>query len=116
MPARTIIGAFVLLQIVAATSQTRPDFSGKWIFDEARSSQTLPGGRQVIAKLLGDEVTIRQDARELRLAIRIGGGAVGAVYALDGSESRNQSSEGGGKPDVTVTSRASWQQGRLVIE
>jgi hypothetical protein len=95
--------------------QARTDFSGTWTFDEARSSQTRPGGHVVIAKLLGDEVTIRQDAKEMRLAIRIGSATVEAAYTLDGSESRNPSSEGGGKPDVVVTSRATWEDGRLVI-
>jgi hypothetical protein len=33
---------------------------------------------------------------------------------LDGSESRNLSSERG-KPDVTVTSKATWEDGKLIV-
>jgi hypothetical protein len=106
--------AGVLIFMAVLSWQTRPDFSGTWTFDEARSTQHVPGG-VVIAKLLGDEVTIRQDASQMRLTIRIRSSSVEAIYALDGSESRNLSSEGGGKPDVTVTSRASWEGGTLVV-
>ena len=107
--------AMTLLCLAMSPAQARPDFSGTWTFDGARSSQTLPGGGVIIAKLLGDEVTIQQDAGRMSLAIRIGSRRVDAVYALDGSESRNPSSEGGGKPDVDVISRASWEDGKLVI-
>src|SRR6185436_8871151 len=105
----------LLLLTVLGPQQAPINFSGTWAFDEARSSQKQPGGHLVIAKLLGDEVTIRQDQSVMRLAIRIGPSTVDAEYALDGSESRNLSSEGGGKPDVTVISRATWEDGKLVI-
>jgi len=109
------LAVFAVIALVGMLApQTRTDFSGTWAFDEARS-QTRPGGHVVIAKLLGDEVTIRQDLKEMRQTIRLGSATVEAVYALDGSESRNLSPEGAGKPDVPVTSRASWEEGRLVI-
>jgi hypothetical protein len=105
----------VALACLVPPAQARPDFSGTWVFDEPSSTQRLPGGRVLVAKLLGDEVTIAQSAKELTLAIRIGTVGVDAVYALDGSESQNLSSEGGGAPDVTVTSRAAWEYNALVI-
>src|SRR6185295_14538904 len=108
----------LLLTVLGSTqtpTQAPINFSGTWVFDEARSSQKQPGGHLIIAKLLGDEVTIRQDQARLRLTIHIGPSTVDAEYTLDGSESRNLSSEGRGKPDVTVTSRATWEDGKLVI-
>jgi len=91
----------------------RVDFSGTWVFDEAASSRHEPNGHVVIAKLLGDEVTIQQDERTLRLAISMAGAHVDVSYTLDGSESRNTSPDPAG--DVVVTSKAVWQDGKLVI-
>jgi len=110
-----VVHLLLIAALVVAQSAPVRDFSGTWSFDEARSTQTLPGGRKVIAKLLGDEVTIRQSPSEMQLSIRIGEAHVDAVYALDGSASLNQSSEGSGRPDVTVMSRAAWEDGKLVI-
>jgi len=96
------------LACVSGWPQPRPDFSGRWTFDRARSAQPWHG-RIVIAPILGDECVATQDATSLTLAITTGGQRVKAVYVL-GGESRNLS-----PGDIPVTSRASWDGDHLVI-
>ena len=88
--------------------QTRPDFSGRWIFNRAKSAEPW-NGRIVIAPILGDECVATQDATSLKLAITVGRQKVMAVYNFEG-ESRNLS-----PGDIPVTSRASWTGDTLVI-
>jgi hypothetical protein len=88
--------------------QARPDFSGHWTFDRARSAQPW-NGRVVIAPILGDECVATQTATSLDLAITVGGRQVTAVYNFAG-ESRNVS-----PGEIAVTSRTSWDGDRLVI-
>ena len=96
-----------------ASAQAKPDFSGTWTFDQAKSAQPGPDGKIVVAAMLGDECVVKQDATTLSLAIKFGGGLVNAAYKLDGSESRNMSPSPAG--EVPVISHASWDGGKLVI-
>jgi hypothetical protein len=87
------MGASVILSLwlawlpgINAEVQTRPDFSGRWTFDQARSAKPW-NGRIVIAPILGDECVATQDG-----------------------ESRNLS-----PGDIPVTSRTLWNGVRLVI-
>jgi hypothetical protein len=100
---------------VGARAQDRPDFSGAWTADEAKSTKTGADGVTRMALMLGSEFTARQDATTLTLQITAGSMHVTAVYSLDGSESRNTSPGNAGEPNVTVVSRASWEGGKLVI-
>ena len=101
------------VQAQLAPAQARPDFSGTWTFDQAKSSEPGPDGKVVVAAMLGDECVMKQDATTLALAIKFGGGLVNAAYKLDGSESRNMSPSPAG--EVTVISHASWDAGKLII-
>ena len=100
---------------VGANARDRPDFSGTWTADQAKSTRTGADGVTRIALMLGSEFTARQDAATLTLDITAGPIHLTAVYRLDGSESRNVSPGGAGQPDVTVVSRASWEGSKLVI-
>lgn len=91
-----------------APPQTRPDFSGTWKFDRARSAEPW-NGRIVIGALLGDECVVTQDRTALTLAITVGAQKIRAVYNFAG-ESRNLS-----PGDIPVTSRTSWEGNKLVI-
>ena len=115
------MAAVVLALAVGATgfgvrpvsAQARPDFSGTWVFDQAKSSRSGANGKFVAAAMLGDECAVKQDVATLTLAIKFGGSLINAAYKLDGSESRNQSP--GATGDVTVISHASWSGTTLVI-
>jgi hypothetical protein len=107
--ARAVLSLWMVgLAVINPRPQARPDFSGSWTFDRARSAQPW-NGRIVIAPTLGDQCVVTQDARSLRLAITVGGQKVMAVYNFEG-ESHNLS-----PGDIPVTSRTSWDKDRLVI-
>ena len=109
MGARLVLSLWLAsLAAVNPQPQTRPDFSGRWTFDRAKSAQPW-NGRIVIAPILGDECVATQDATSLKLAITVGGQKVMAVYNFEG-ESRNMS-----PGDIPVTSRTSWDGDGLVI-
>jgi hypothetical protein len=96
-------------------AQDRPDFSGTWTNDRVKSVHTGADGHVVMAAMLGDEFTAKQDATTLTLQITAAGLHVTAVYKLDGSDSTNMSPGGAGQPDVSVVSHATWEGSKLVI-
>ena len=109
MGARIVLSLWLAgLAAVNPQPPTRPDFSGRWTFDRAKSAQPW-NGRIVIAPILGDECVATQDAASLKLAITVGGQKVTAVYNFEG-ESRNMS-----PGDIPVASRTSWDGDGLVI-
>jgi hypothetical protein len=108
---------FVLSSLIVSVvlAQKRPDFSGTWTFSRVKSLQPGPNGQVVLAALLGDEFTVKQDATSLSLSIKAGTVQASAVYKLDGSESRNLSPAGPGQPDIEVISKATWEGDKLVV-
>ena len=113
----TNVLAAVLITVVSAGAQQKPDFSGAWVLVQDRSSQTMKGSVVVsVSGLLGDKFSAVQDAKTLTLTITVAalGRDIKAVYNLDGSESRNLNPAGGG-PDEPIFSRASWEGDKLVI-
>ncbi len=107
----------VLAALIAAdgSAQARPDFSGTWTFNQLKSAQPGPDGKIVLAALMGDEFTVRQDRTSLNLSIKSGPIRATAVYKLDGSESRNMSPGGPGQSEIEVASTAVWQGDKLII-
>lgn len=91
-----------------ARAQSRPDFSGTWTRDGAKSDPS-PQGRGG-----GSSHTIKQTATEIVVTIAGRGGPETSIYKLDGSESTNQvqSPEG----PLTVKATARWDGASLVIE
>jgi hypothetical protein len=92
------------------------DFSGTWVYDESKNTLTGRGGGLISARMLGDRVTIVQDASEITMTIANGAQLVTARYTLDGSESRNISPAPPGQNGIVVTSRATWDGATLVID
>ena len=89
--------------------QAKPDFSGTWTLDAARS-ETPPGrggrGGGGGGRGAGGPVTIKQSAAEITVGM--------LTYKLDGSESVNQVQGRGGMQEVK--SRAKFDGANLVIE
>jgi len=118
---RFAVGAVVLSVIVASLEgQSRPDLSGEWVLAKERSTQTLQGSRvTAVTGLLGEKVSVRQDAKTLTLDISLAtlGRPIRAVYNLDGTESRNMNPGGApGQPDEPIFSTAVWDGDRLLIQ
>ena len=105
--------AFFLLLAAAvvlpfpARAQAKPDFSGTWTLDTAKSDAPMGRGGRGGAQ---GPMTITQDANTLTQKR----GEQTLVYKLDGSESSNEVQGRGGAQ--TVKAKAKWDGSKLVIE
>jgi hypothetical protein len=95
-----------------ARAQAKPDFSGTWTLDTAKSDPA-PQGRGGGGGG-GGSVTIKQTGNELAVTTEGRQGPQTMTYKLDGSESTNQVMGRGGAQ--TVKSTAKWDGSSLVIE
>ena len=94
-----------------ARAQSKPDFSGTWTLDTARSDAPLGrGGRGGRGGGTGP-ATIVQDAASLKITR----GEQTLTYKLDGSDSTNKVMGRGGEATDQV-SKASWSGDKLVIK
>jgi hypothetical protein len=89
-----------------ARAQAKPDFTGTWTLDAAKSDAPGRGGRGGAQ----GPITVTQDANTLTQKR----GEQTLVYKLDGSESSNEVQGRGGVQ--TVKSKAKWEGAKLVIE
>jgi hypothetical protein len=92
-----------------ARAQSKPDFSGTWTRDAAKSDPA-PQGRGGG----GGTQTIKQTATEIAITIAGRGGPETQIYKLDGSETTNQSQSPQGP--LAVKGTAKWDGASLVIE
>ncbi len=91
-----------------AFAQAKPDFSGTWTLDPARSEMGAgPGGG---GRGPGGPMTVKQTATELSREVSRGGQAMTITYKLDGSESTNTMGP------MTSKSTASWSGDKLVVK
>jgi hypothetical protein len=90
-----------------ARAQAKPDFTGTWTLDAAKSDAPMGRGGRGGAP---GPVTVTQDANTLTQKR----GEQTLVYKLDGSESSNEVQGRGGVQ--TVKSKAKWEGAKLVIE
>jgi len=95
-----------------ARAQAKPDFSGTWTLDTAKSDPA-PQGRGGGGGGAGS-VTIKQTGAELAVTSEGRQGPQTMTYKLDGSESSNQVMGRGGAS--TAKSVAKWDGSSLVIE
>jgi hypothetical protein len=107
--------AVLALAVTAiAFAQARPDFSGTWTLDPARSVMGGgPGGRGPGGPGgpgPAGPMTVRQTATELVREISRGERTMTMAYKLDGSESTNAMGP------MTSKSTASWNGEQLVIK
>jgi hypothetical protein len=93
-----------------ARAQGKPDFSGTWTLDTAKSDPP-PQGRGGGG---ASSMTIKQTGAELSVTSEGRQGPQTMTYKLDGSESSNQVMGRGGQQ--TVKSTAKWDGSNLVIE
>jgi hypothetical protein len=94
----------------SARAQGKPDFSGTWTRDTAKSDPA-PQGRGGGG---GGTQTIKQTATEIAVTVAGRGGPETQIYKLDGSETTNQSQSPEGPLAVKGTAR--WDGASLVIE
>ena len=120
MKALIAMAAALFLAVPAFVfAQAKPDFSGSWTFDEAKSDPAPAragggggGGGRGGGRMGGapaTAMTIKQTPAELSIDRTTAQGAQTAVYKLDGSESKNTIGMG------QATSKATWDGSKLVI-
>jgi hypothetical protein len=111
---RVLLTAIVAAVVIpfAARAQSKPDFSGTWTLDTAKSDPA-PQGRGGGGGGAGS-VTIKQTAAELAITSEGRQGPQTLTYKLDGSESSNEVMGRGGAQ--TVKSKAKWDGASLVID
>jgi hypothetical protein len=105
-----MLGAVILP--FTASAQGKPDFSGTWTLDAAKSDPA-PAGRGGGGGGAGT-MTIKQTGTELSIQTEGRQGPQTMTYKLDGSESKNEQMGRGGAQ--TVVSKAKWDGASLVID
>src|SRR4030095_3219254 len=95
-----------------ARAQSKPDFSGTWTLDTAKSDPA-PQGRGGGGMGAGS-VTIKQTGTELAVTSEGRQGPQTMTYKLDGSGSFHEGVGRGGAQ--TVKSKAKWDGASLVVE
>ena len=112
---RVLLTAMVAAVVIpfAARAQSKPDFSGTWTLDVAKSDPA-PQGRGGGGGMGGGSVTIKQTGTELAVTSEGRQGPQTMTYKLDGSESSNEVMGRGGAQ--TVKSKAKWDGSSLVID
>ena len=121
MTHRHLISTLAIVVALAATAaaQAKPDFSGTWRFDDAKSDPAPArggggggGGGRGGGRMGGapaTAMTITQTPAQLSMDRTTAQGSQTVVYKLDGSESTNTIGMG------PATSKAAWDGSRLVI-
>jgi hypothetical protein len=106
---RHVLPALIVAVVVpfTASAQSRPDFSGTWTQDAAKSDPASQGRG-------GGSHALKQTATEIAVTIAGRGGPETSIYRLDGAEmfNKTQSPEG----PLTVKGAARWDGASLVIE
>jgi len=106
------------LAFLTASLAAQANFAGKWTLDPASVPAPADGGggRGGRGGMLGQELTVTQDAANLTLEYMGGGqnpAPVKLVYKLDGTESKNMMMGRGGQ--MEQVSKAAWAGQSLVI-
>ena len=101
---RAILSAVLALAFVAGVSaQNKPDFTGAWKPDPARS-KTIGG--------LGPAQTIKVEGSKMTIILTTAGNSTSRIYMLDGTPSKNMAGVPGNEREITYTSK--WEGNVLV--
>lgn len=109
---RMVLGAVVCLALVvhaAAFAQGRPDFSGTWRFNQAKSSPNIAGNTPIVP--FPSQLVVKQTANEFQ----VDGSSVrqqptSAIFKLDGSKVSVKAPSG-----ITETGEAKFEGSNVVI-
>src|SRR5437868_8154021 len=110
--ALALAAALAVILPFTAHAQAKPDFSGTWTLDAAKSDPP-PQGRGGGGGGGGSQ-TIKQSGTELSVTTEGRQGPQTMTYKLDGSQSVNKVMGRGGEQEVKST--AKWDGSTLIIE
>src|SRR5436190_21768498 len=113
---RVLLTALVAAMVIPfpARAQGKPDFSGTWTMDAAKSDPAPQGRGGGGGGMGGGTLTVKQTGTELTVTSEGRQGPQTMTYKLDGSPSSNEVMGRGGAQ--TVKSTAKWEGSSLVIE
>jgi len=101
---RAILSAAIAVAVVTGVSaQARPDFTGTWRIDPARSDKFSGGAPPETITVEGSEMTVTRTRA---------GNTDAFVYMVDGTPSKNSVGPAGRQTDMTYTSK--WEGDVLV--
>jgi len=105
----------VALCIASLSAQTKPNFSGKWVRDDAAAAggAMMSGGGAGNGFGCGMTCTITQDATTLKVGRAQGDQTITSTFKLDGTESKNQGFGRGGTTEVITV--AKWDGNKLTF-
>jgi len=104
-----LIVAVALGVSVPARTQGKPNFSGRWIYNQALSSGGTSGNAPIVS--FPSELVIKQTPVELHWqASTVRQDAITAIFKLDGSEVTMA-----GAPEITMRGKAVLEGDKLVI-
>lgn len=117
MPSRSTLLAMLVAAALVTTSaaQTKPDFSGDWVYDQSKSTVVRVNNQQVDAPALGRGFSARQDATTLRVERTFGSPPTAYTWTFDLTGKPTTNKLPGQNGDDEVVSTASWNGNKLVI-
>ena len=106
----TVAGVCLALALQAAASaQTRPDFSGTWRFNQAKSSPNIAGNTPIVP--FPSQLVVKQTPTELHVeGTSVRQQPTSAVFKLDGSKVSIKAPSG-----ITETGEAKFEGSSVVI-
>jgi len=103
------LGLALMLGVPQAFAQSRPDFSGTWKFNQAKSSPGIAGNTPNIP--FPSQIVVKQSPNDLYVAsTSVRQAPVTATFKLDGSKVNVEAPRG-----ITETGEAKFDGGTLVI-
>lgn len=104
-----VVVCLTLVVHAAAFAQARPDFSGTWRFNQAKSSPNIAGNTPIVP--FPSQLVVKQTATELHVdGTSVRQQPTSAVFKLDGSKVSVQAPSG-----ITETGEAKLEGSNLVI-
>ena len=104
-----LTAAVALAVSVPARTQGKPNFSGRWTYNQALSGQRTSGNNPLVS--FPSELLIKQTPAELHWqASTVRQDAITAIFKLDGSDVTMA-----GSPEMTITGKAMLEGDTLVI-
>jgi hypothetical protein len=101
--------------VTTGAAQTKPDFSGDWVYDQSKSTVVRVNNQQVDAPALGRGFSARQDATTLRVERTFGSPPTAYTWTFDLTGKPTTNKLPGQNGDDEVMSIATWQGNKLVI-
>ena len=109
---RGVIGAVVCLALAVqapAFAQARPDFTGTWRFNQAKSSPNIAGNTPIVP--FPSQIVVKQTPTELHVeGTSVRQQPMSAVFKLDGSKVSIKAPSG-----ITETGEAKFEGSTMVI-